>query len=187
MDRGPLPRPEAAQHCPVGTTRRSRSAERKGRARSTRRQSSQPYCVNGRSSRKLPVRRPPPGWPKSGLHATPATPRLRTYEIDGNRSCNTRSRLRSRRWPSDGPFPSLAEGRRNRRSSTSRQGARRPGRLLGRLPRADRLLAILEDVLDSPRTCRMPSVAVYADSGMGKTMLLKQFVSRHGPHSNAAS
>ncbi len=43
-------------------------------------------------------------------------------------------------------------------------------------PRASQLLNILGDVLARPRTTRMPSVAIYADSGMGKTMLLQQFL-----------
>jgi len=30
-------------------------------------------------------------------------------------------------------------------------------------------------LLDHPRGTRMPSVAIYGDSGMGKTMIMKRF------------
>lgn len=46
-------------------------------------------------------------------------------------------------------------------------------------PRASHLLTVLEDLVDRPRTTRMPSVAIYADSGMGKTMLLNCFLGNH--------
>lgn len=46
-------------------------------------------------------------------------------------------------------------------------------------PRAAYLLDTLNDLLTRPRTTRMPSIAIYADSGMGKTMLMQQFLSRH--------
>lgn len=47
--------------------------------------------------------------------------------------------------------------------------------------RAGELLATLNAVLERPRTTRMPSVAIYADSGMGKTMLMKRFLETHKP------
>jgi hypothetical protein len=40
-------------------------------------------------------------------------------------------------------------------------------------PRAQFTLEVLNDLLARPRTTRMPSIAIYADSGMGKTMLAK--------------
>jgi hypothetical protein len=46
-------------------------------------------------------------------------------------------------------------------------------------PRASFLLSVLNDVVERPRATRMPSVAIYADSGMGKTMLMNQFLKRH--------
>jgi hypothetical protein len=46
-------------------------------------------------------------------------------------------------------------------------------------PRATHLLAVLNNLLDRPRATRMPSLAIYADSGMGKTMLMKHFLARH--------
>src|SRR5216684_4307056 len=39
-------------------------------------------------------------------------------------------------------------------------------------PRAGQALEILERLLDRPRTTRMPSIAIYGDSGMGKTMIM---------------
>lgn len=46
-------------------------------------------------------------------------------------------------------------------------------------PRADFLLNVLNGVLARPRTTRMASVAIYADSGMGKTMLMERFLAQH--------
>ena len=40
-------------------------------------------------------------------------------------------------------------------------------------------LEVLETLLARPRTTRMPSVAIYADSGMGKTMLMERFRRAH--------
>ncbi len=40
-------------------------------------------------------------------------------------------------------------------------------------PRARQALGILRHVLEHPRTTRMPSVAIYGDSGMGKTMIME--------------
>jgi hypothetical protein len=42
-------------------------------------------------------------------------------------------------------------------------------------PRARQALAILSYVLRHPRSTRMPSVAIYGDSGMGKTMIMEKF------------
>ena len=42
-------------------------------------------------------------------------------------------------------------------------------------PRARQALGILGHVLEHPRTTRMPSVAIYGDSGMGKTMIMEKF------------
>ena len=36
-------------------------------------------------------------------------------------------------------------------------------------PRVQETLQILEQILDQPRTTRMPSIAMFGDSGMGKT------------------
>ena len=46
-------------------------------------------------------------------------------------------------------------------------------------PRARFSLEVLEALLVRPRTTRMPSIAVYADSGMGKTMLMERFKRAH--------
>jgi predicted ATPase len=46
-------------------------------------------------------------------------------------------------------------------------------------PRARFSLEVLEALLARPRTTRMPSVAIYADSGMGKTMLMERFKRAH--------
>jgi hypothetical protein len=46
-------------------------------------------------------------------------------------------------------------------------------------PRARRSLELLGELLDRPRTTRMPSLAIYADSGMGKTMLMERFRRAH--------
>ena len=48
-------------------------------------------------------------------------------------------------------------------------------------PRARFALEILETLLVRPRTTRMTSIAVYADSGMGKTMLMERFKRAHPP------
>lgn len=48
-------------------------------------------------------------------------------------------------------------------------------------PRARRSLEVLDELLDRPRTTRMPSIAIYADSGMGKTMLMERFRRAHPP------
>jgi chromosomal replication initiation ATPase DnaA len=46
-------------------------------------------------------------------------------------------------------------------------------------PRARRSLELLDELLERPRTTRMPSIAIYADSGMGKTMLMERFRRAH--------
>ena len=47
--------------------------------------------------------------------------------------------------------------------------------------RAAQVLRILDLLLDHPRTTRMPSIAVYGDSGMGKTMIMQRFRDQHPP------
>ena len=42
-------------------------------------------------------------------------------------------------------------------------------------PRAKQALDHLNRLIDHPRGTRMPSVAVYGDSGMGKTMIMERF------------
>ena len=49
-------------------------------------------------------------------------------------------------------------------------------------PRAKQALDRLEALLDHPRGSRMPSVAIYGDSGMGKTMIMQRFRDQHPPH-----
>ncbi len=49
-------------------------------------------------------------------------------------------------------------------------------------PRAKLALDRLEALLDHPRGPRMPSVAIYGDSGMGKTMIMQRFRDQHPPH-----
>ncbi len=46
-------------------------------------------------------------------------------------------------------------------------------------PRAKQALGVLNRLVTLPRTTRMPSVAIYGDSGMGKTMLMERFCSDH--------
>ncbi len=48
-------------------------------------------------------------------------------------------------------------------------------------PRAKSALAALDRLTGHPRTTRMPSLAIYGDSGMGKTMLMKKFCENHPP------
>jgi hypothetical protein len=54
-------------------------------------------------------------------------------------------------------------------------------------PQATYLLEVLKGVLARPRTSRMASVAIYADSGMGKTMLLEHFLDGHKSSFDRAS
>ncbi|MEF2074735.1 TniB family NTP-binding protein [Consotaella aegiceratis] len=49
-------------------------------------------------------------------------------------------------------------------------------------PRAKQALNRLEALLDHPGGPRMPSVAIYGDSGMGKTMIMQRFRDQHPPH-----
>ncbi len=48
-------------------------------------------------------------------------------------------------------------------------------------PRAKQALDRLGQLVDHPRGTRMPSIAIYGDSGMGKTMLMKRFRDEHPP------
>lgn len=48
-------------------------------------------------------------------------------------------------------------------------------------PRAKQALGRLDALLEHPRGTRMPSIAIYGDSGMGKTMIMKQFRDQHPP------
>ena len=48
-------------------------------------------------------------------------------------------------------------------------------------PRAKQALNRLSALLDHPRGTRMPSVAIYGDSGMGKTMIMKRFRDENPP------
>jgi hypothetical protein len=48
-------------------------------------------------------------------------------------------------------------------------------------PRAKQALDRLEALLDHPSGPRMPSVAIYGDSGMGKTMIMQHFRDQHPP------
>lgn len=51
-------------------------------------------------------------------------------------------------------------------------------------PRAKQVLERLNQLLDHPRGTRMPSLAIYGDSGMGKTMIMKRFRDQHPPSFN---
>jgi hypothetical protein len=53
-------------------------------------------------------------------------------------------------------------------------------------PRARGSLELLEGLLARPRSTRMPGYAVYADSGMGKTMLMERFRRAHPASFNSA-
>ena len=48
-------------------------------------------------------------------------------------------------------------------------------------PRAKAALDAMERLAAHPRTTRMPSLAIYGDSGMGKTMLMQKFCEDHPP------
>lgn len=48
-------------------------------------------------------------------------------------------------------------------------------------PRAKQALDRLEALLEHPRGSRMPSVAIYGDSGIGKTMIMQKFRDQHPP------
>jgi hypothetical protein len=54
-------------------------------------------------------------------------------------------------------------------------------------PKSRQILEHLEKLLLHPRTTRMPSVAIYGDSGMGKSMLVEKFKSDHVPSFDAQS
>jgi Bacterial TniB protein len=46
--------------------------------------------------------------------------------------------------------------------------------------RAKQIFAFMNRLLVHPRTTRMPSLAVYGDSGMGKSILIEKFRDDHG-------
>jgi len=48
-------------------------------------------------------------------------------------------------------------------------------------PGAKQALDRIEALLEHPKGTRMPSVAIYGDSGMGKTMIMKRFRDQHPP------
>jgi predicted ATPase len=48
-------------------------------------------------------------------------------------------------------------------------------------PRAKAALVAMGRLAAHPRTTRMPSLAIYGDSGMGKTMLMRKFCEDHPP------
>ena len=48
-------------------------------------------------------------------------------------------------------------------------------------PIAERALARLEILLETPRRTRMPCLLIYAESGMGKTMIAEKFLRAHRP------
>ena len=50
-------------------------------------------------------------------------------------------------------------------------------------PRAKAALVAMGRLAAHPRTTRMPSLAIYGDSGMGKTMLMQKFCEDHLPSS----
>ncbi len=52
-------------------------------------------------------------------------------------------------------------------------------------PRAKQVLDRLNVLVDHPRGTRMPSIAIYGDSGMGKTMIMKRFRDQHPPSFNS--
>ena len=52
-------------------------------------------------------------------------------------------------------------------------------------PRAKQALDRLETLLEIPRGSRMPSVAIYGDSGIGKTMIMQQFRDQNPPCFNS--
>lgn len=52
-------------------------------------------------------------------------------------------------------------------------------------PRAKQVLDRLNFLVDHPRGTRMPSIAIYGDSGMGKTMIMKRFRDQHPPNFNS--
>ena len=54
-------------------------------------------------------------------------------------------------------------------------------------PKSRQILEHLEKLLLHPRTTRMPSVAIYGDSGMGKSMMVEKFKSDHVPSFDAPS
>jgi hypothetical protein len=59
-----------------------------------------------------------------------------------------------------------------------------PRRLVG-YPRARQVLDRPNLLVDHPRGTPMPSIAIYGDSGMGKTMIMKRFRDQHPPSFNS--
>nr|WP_280114302.1 TniB family NTP-binding protein [Rhizobium grahamii] len=51
-------------------------------------------------------------------------------------------------------------------------------------PRAKQVLDRLNFLVDHLRGTRVPSIAIYGDSGMGKTMIMKRFRHQHPPSFN---
>jgi hypothetical protein len=58
---------------------------------------------------------------------------------------------------------------------------------MGTLSARKQALDRLSRLLDHPRGTRMPSVAIYGDSGMGKTMIMKRFRDEHPPRFDPAT
>lgn len=54
-------------------------------------------------------------------------------------------------------------------------------------PRAKQALDHLNRLVAHPRTTRMPSIAIFGDSGMGKTMLMQRFCAENPPGFDAES
>lgn len=48
-------------------------------------------------------------------------------------------------------------------------------------PRAKHALNQLNLLIDHPRTTRMPSIAIFGDSGMGKTMIMQRYCAENSP------
>ncbi|ESX59547.1 hypothetical protein X759_36405 [Mesorhizobium sp. LSHC420B00] len=53
--------------------------------------------------------------------------------------------------------------------------------MMTRLRQDDREHDRLSRLLDHPQGTRVPSVAIYGDSGLGKTMIMKKFRDEHPP------
>lgn len=51
-------------------------------------------------------------------------------------------------------------------------------------PRAQKILAKLEDLLDHPKTDRMPNLLIIGDTNNGKTALVRRFCSKHPSEDN---
>lgn len=68
------------------------------------------------------------------------------------------------------------------------RGAKRPLAIVRRKVGRDEIKGVKRlarhALLDHPRGTRMPSIAIYGDSGMGKTMIMKRFRDEHPPSFN---